>query len=98
MFRGNPRTATLLLAAVIIVSCRQKMANQPKYDPLEPSDFFSDGMSARPRIAGTVARGELALTGFLATVKINGQVGDGFPFAVTEAVVNRAEARCKILW
>ena len=45
----------LLTSAFLMVGCRQKMAFQPKYDPLEPSDFFADGMSARPRIAGTVA-------------------------------------------
>jgi mono/diheme cytochrome c family protein len=39
--------------------CEQKMADQPRYDPLEPSRLFTDGMSARPVIAETVARGEL---------------------------------------
>ena len=72
------------------------MAVQPKYDPLEPSDFFADGMSARPRIAGTVARGEIGLTGFLATGKINGQDGDGFPFPITMAVMNRGAERYSI--
>ena len=86
----------ILHFAFLLAACRQKMANQPKYDPLEPSDFFSDGMSARPRIPGTVARGELALTGFLATGKINGQDGDGFPFAVTAGVMNRGEERFNI--
>src|SRR5437899_6056119 len=96
--RSRVLLALILLpsAFCLLTACRQKMANQPKYDPLEPSDFFSDGMSARPRIAGTVARGELALTGFLATGKINGQEGDGFPFAVTEAVMNRGEERFNI--
>jgi len=72
------------------------MAVQPKYDPLEPSDFFADGMSARPRIAGTVARGEAAITGFAATGKINGQDGDGFPYPVTMQVMNRGEERFNI--
>ena len=72
------------------------MANQPKYDPLEPSDFFADGMSARPRIPGTVARGELDTTSFLATGKINGQDGDGFPMPVTLDVMNRGQERFNI--
>src|SRR5436309_2778163 len=55
----------LVSGLLLVVSCRQKMAVQPRYDPLEPSDFFSDHMSSRPRIPGTVARGELAITGFL---------------------------------
>lgn len=72
------------------------MANQPKYDPLEPSDFFSDGMSARPRIPGTVARGELPLEGFLVTGKTAGVDGDGFPFAVSSQVMNRGQERFNI--
>jgi mono/diheme cytochrome c family protein len=72
------------------------MANQPRYDPLEPSDFFADGMSARPRIAGTVARGELSTNPFLDTGKIDGREADGFPFAVTNEVMDRGEQRYNI--
>ena len=94
MFRG--RTALAVIALVALVSCRQKMANQARYDPLEPSDFFADGMSARPRLAETVARGEVGGDPYLETGKINGQLGDGFPFAVTEAVMNRGQERFDI--
>ncbi len=86
----------LLFAICLLPSCRQKMAVQPRYDPLEPSDFFPDGMSARPRIAGTVARGEIELDGFLSTGKINGQEADGFPFPITMQVMNRGEERFNI--
>ena len=86
----------ILHSAFILTACRQKMANQPRYDPLEPSDFFADGMSARPRIPGTVARGELALDGFMATGKINGADGDGFPMVVDANVMNRGEERFNI--
>lgn len=48
-----------LLLLVIAAGCeREDMHNQPRFEPLEASDFFADGQSARPRIAGTVARGE----------------------------------------
>jgi len=90
------RALLLLLSAFCLLTCRQRMSVQPKYDPLEPSDFFADGMSARPRIAGTVSRGEVNLTGFLATGKVNGQDGDGFPFPVTIQVMNRGEERFNI--
>jgi len=86
-------TVLLLLA---LTSCRQKMSNQPKYDPLEPSDFFADCMSARPRIPGTVARGELVADSFIATGKINGADGDGFPFTITAAVMDRGQERFNI--
>jgi len=91
MFPGRPKaTFTFFLlpfALLLAMSCRQKMANQPRYDPYESSDFFTDGMSARPRIPGTVARGELNT---LAEVK------DGFPIAISRAVLDRGEQRYNI--
>jgi len=86
----------LPLTLLLVLGCRQKMANQPRYDSLEPSDFFADGMSARPRLAGTVARGELVTDPFLSTGKIGGQVADGFPFPVDKAVIDRGEQRFNI--
>jgi mono/diheme cytochrome c family protein len=45
------------LACLVLPACQQKMAQQPAYHkPLQPSDFFADGQSARPVPAGTVAR------------------------------------------
>src|SRR5438132_11253461 len=93
---AKSRRYVALALVLALVDCRQKMANQPRYDPLEPSDFFADGMSARPRIPGTVARGELALDGFMATGKINGADGDGFPMVVDANVMNRGEERFNI--
>src|SRR5438128_7506830 len=95
MSRGE-RTAVLLLSAFCLLTCRPRMAVRPKYDPLEASDFFADGMSARPRIPGTVARGEASTVGYLATGKINGQDGDAFPFPITIDVMNRGEERFNI--
>ncbi|HEV7769024.1 MAG TPA: cytochrome c [Thermoanaerobaculia bacterium] len=86
-------TALLL---VTLAACQQKMANQPRYDPLETSDFFADGMSARPRVANTVARGELSTDPFFDTGKINGALADGFPFAVTREVIDRGHQRFDI--
>lgn len=44
----------------LIVGCdRLDMYDQPRYKPLAASNFFADGLSARPRVDGTVARGEL---------------------------------------
>lgn len=92
------RSTWLLLAFLLILTsgCRQKMANQPQYDPLEPSAFFEDGMSARPRLAGTVARGELSTNPFFDTGKVNGAIADGYPMPVTMAVVNRGQQRYDI--
>ena len=49
--------ARLLGAALCVVAlagCHQDMWNQPKYTPLQPSDFFADGAASRPIPEGTV--------------------------------------------
>jgi mono/diheme cytochrome c family protein len=53
------RVCLLICAAALSAGCQQKMADQPSYQPLEPSEFFADQRSARPAIPGTVARGQL---------------------------------------
>ncbi|MBZ0112847.1 MAG: cytochrome c [Thermoanaerobaculia bacterium] len=35
------------------------MHDQPRYEPLELSAFFANGMASRPPIEGTIARGQL---------------------------------------
>jgi mono/diheme cytochrome c family protein len=54
------RALLLALAATLAVSagCRQRMADQPYYRPLEESDFFPDHRSARPLERGVVHRGQ----------------------------------------
>jgi mono/diheme cytochrome c family protein len=47
------------ICIILLAGCQQKMGDQPSYRPLQPSDFFIDGRSARPLIEGTVARGQL---------------------------------------
>ena len=94
MFRG--KTAALLAAILLLASCRQKMHQQPRYDPYEASDFFADGSSARPRIPGTVARGDISGNPFLDTGKVNGLVAEGYPFEVTAAVIDRGHQRFDI--
>src|SRR5215467_12937498 len=51
----------LLLASLLMIvpACNQKMAIQPKYVPLRESEFFPNGMSARPLPDNSVPRGSL---------------------------------------
>lgn len=58
---------TLAIAALLAAGCQQKMANQPSYKPDDPSEFYPDGKSARPVVAGTVARGHLRIDSALFT-------------------------------
>jgi mono/diheme cytochrome c family protein len=72
------------------------MHDQPKYIPLRQSTFFADERSARPIVAGTVARGQLRDDGLLYTGKVNGAVATIFPFAVDEARLRRGRERYDI--
>ncbi len=51
----------LLLTAycLLTIGCRMDMQDQPKYRGYRGTDFFKDGASVRPKVAGTVARGLL---------------------------------------
>jgi mono/diheme cytochrome c family protein len=59
----NRRTVFLLLLTayclLLTSACRRDMQDQPKMKPFRASTFFRDGLSARPPIDGTVARGFL---------------------------------------
>jgi mono/diheme cytochrome c family protein len=60
--RTAAATFYFLLFTFSFSACRQDMHDQPKYRPLRPVDqigTINDGRSARPRVEGTVARGEL---------------------------------------
>jgi mono/diheme cytochrome c family protein len=77
-------------------ACRQDMHDQPKYVPLRQSSFFGDERSARPLVAGTVARGHLHEDALLYTGKISGADATSFPFAVDEGVMARGRERFDI--
>ena len=72
------------------------MHDQPKYIPLRESAFFGDARSARPPVAGTVARGQLRDDPMLYTGKRNGADAEVFPFAVTDRVMKRGQERFNI--
>jgi mono/diheme cytochrome c family protein len=55
------------------------MADQPLYGPLEPSAALDDGMSSRPPVPGTVARGQLELDRPFFTGKAEGQLVNELP-------------------
>ncbi len=83
-----------LLAAV--AGCRQDMHDQPRYEPLQASDFFGDNRSARPLVEGTVARGQLDDDEQLYTGMVDGDPAPTFPFEVTAEVLARGRERFQI--
>ena len=72
------------------------MHDQPKYIPLRQSTFFVDERSARPVVAGTVARGQLHEDSLLYTGKLDGADAVVFPFSVNEQVLRRGRERFDI--
>jgi mono/diheme cytochrome c family protein len=105
-FRRNPyrgarrlKPATLwVVAAIAVVSaaCRQDMHDAPRYEAFEASASFADGRASRSAPAGTVARGWLREDEALYTGKMNGQIVETLPFAITHADVRRGQERFTI--
>src|SRR5215204_6011381 len=57
--RNSRFACSCLLLLLVISGCRRDMQDQPKMKPYRGTTFFADGLSARPPIEGTVARGLL---------------------------------------
>ena len=89
--------AALALTAVVSAGCRQDMHDAPRYDPLEASDSFANGSSARPIVAGTVPRGQLNEDAYLHTGKgPDGLPVAAFPFAITHEDLDRGQERFNV--
>jgi hypothetical protein len=72
------------------------MHDQPRYEPLEQSGFFANGMASRPSVEGTVARGQLRIDSHLYEGRVNGELVDTFPFAISAEVLARGQERYNI--
>ncbi len=86
----------LFVLALTGAACRQDMHDQPKYSPLQTTDFFGDDRASRPLIEGTVARGHRREDTLLNTGKVEGADATVFPFAVDEKVMARGQERFNI--
>ncbi len=71
--------------------CRQDMADQPKFKPLAPTDFFGDGRSERPLVEHTVPRGAIADDALVIPKDSN-----AFPLPVTQELLQRGRDRYQI--
>jgi len=83
------------LAASLFFLCgcslKQDMALQPKNRPLSPSDFFTDGRSARPLVENTVARGSVLEDELMVSKDSN-----AFPLPLSLELLERGENRYKV--
>lgn len=85
------RFCCLLLTAYSLlfsVGCRMDMQDQPRYEVYESSKFFKDGLSSRPLVEGTIARGYLHADKELYTGKIDRSQASGATPAASPATSN----------
>jgi mono/diheme cytochrome c family protein len=67
---------------------RQDMANQPRQNPLSPSEFFADGRSERPAVENTVVRGSVQDDSLFVPKDSN-----AFPLPISEELLQRGQQR-----
>ena len=86
------------IALALLAGCRHEMYDQPRYDPLEPSDFFNDGKAARPLVTGTVARGEARNDLHLYEGQVDGKDAERLPpsLPLTRDLLARGQQRYRI--
>jgi len=92
----NRRTTTLALLLLLLSSCRQEMADQGRFAPMDYSSFFKDGRIARSQPLGTVARTQLHEDSLLYTGLQHSKLSTTFPFPITRDVLTRGQARFDI--
>jgi len=85
--------APLLALLASLCACRQDMHDQPRLEPLEGNPFFADGRSARPRVPGTVARGQLQTDQHFFTGRSQEKTAEPALFPVTEEELERTLVR-----
>jgi hypothetical protein len=107
MFRSRGQTDGLALGHGIVLlflvlpGCRSEMYDQPRFEPYEATEFFDDGTSARPLVAGTVPRRDPREQGkssdeLFTTGKKAGQLADSLPLPVDSALLDRGQDRDRI--
>jgi hypothetical protein len=94
--QSNARRFAMACVAVSFIlfagcSLKQDMAQQPKNRPLSPSDFFTDGRSARPLVENTVARGSV-----LDDEMVVSKESNAFPLPLSQELLERGENRYQI--
>jgi mono/diheme cytochrome c family protein len=93
---GFSRAVLLCVVGLFAAGCRQDMHDTPRYEAYEATDQVTGAAAARIAPAGTVARGLLRADEALYTGKIDGQVVDAIPFAISHADLKRGQERYAI--
>jgi mono/diheme cytochrome c family protein len=98
--KWNIKTGRILGAALtvaLLAACdMQDMYQEPKYEPLQPSESFNDGRSARPLEPDTVAQGPLRTNTLFYTGKSDGKNATALPMPLTVQLLKRGGERYDI--
>jgi mono/diheme cytochrome c family protein len=86
----------ILVLGLWFVGCQQKMADQPRYEPLQKSDLFDDQRASRPLVEGTVPRGQLNADEEFYTGRVNNEPVKVFPLPVDRELLLRGQERFTI--
>jgi mono/diheme cytochrome c family protein len=95
----------LLSCLILLTGCDQgasesdrNMKIQPRFDPMEPTNLFPDGRSERPKVEGTIARGQLRTDTAYYEGVINGKPIENFPpgFTLDAQALARGHQRFNI--
>jgi len=86
------------LCLLLVSGCelRQAMYDQQKFEPLEASSFYADGLSSRLPVTGTVARGQLRIDRHLFAGKVDGQPATALPVPLPRELLERGRERYDI--
>ena len=85
-----------VVCCALVAGCHTDMQNQPRYEPLEASTFFADGMSSRQPVENTVARGQLREDEAFYTGREGEQFVSHLPVEVDLAFMERGQERFNI--
>jgi len=92
----SPAMRTLCMFALLILAGCGDMADAGRIKPLAKSDFFADGQSSRPRVDGTVARGELHEDEAFYTGKKAGKLIEESPVKLSRQVLLRGQSEYNV--
>lgn len=91
-----PSRLVCISLLVVATGCKDDMREQPKYKTYQPSAFFADGRSARPRPEGTVATDEIVVNEHLQRGTRSGKFVNEMPFEMKLADLQRGRERFDI--
>jgi mono/diheme cytochrome c family protein len=84
------------LALLALAGCRTEMYDQPRNETFTETSLFANRSSARPLVAGTVARGWSMEDQHLFNGRVDGKLAETFPFEVDRAILERGRQRYEI--